>query len=94
MVFSAPIPNADELIKMSREKALPDISEETPVPEDKEQDFTVTEESELLPFDNEQKQEKDNSAERISPSDIPGIEAADFYEETIENNSTEEVPMI
>ncbi len=80
---------ADELIKMSREKALPDI------PEDKVQDdeteepeIALTEESELFPFEDEAQKEKEPT-ERLSPSDIPGIEATDFYEEAAEEISPE-----
>lgn len=80
---------ADELIKMSREKALPDI------PEDKVQDdeteepeIALTEESELFPFEDEAQKEKEPT-ERLSPSDIPGIEATDFYEEAAEEINPE-----
>ena len=80
---------ADELIKMSREKALPDI------PEDKVQDdeteepeIALTEESELFPFEDEAQKEKEPT-ERLSPSDIPGIEAKDFYEEAAEEINPE-----
>ncbi len=81
---------ADELIKMSREKALPDVTEE-PSGQDTEEKFTPTEESELFPFEDEVREEE-NAAddERLSPSDIPGIESTDFYEETTEEIIPEE----
>ncbi len=80
---------ADELIKMSREKALPDIPEET-AEQTTEEDTSLTEESELFPFEDEQQEEKEAPAERMAPADIPGIEATDFYEETAEEILPEE----
>ena len=47
---------ADELIKMSREKTLPDPPEEAPVQENTEA-YNKTEEIDVLPFETEQKEE-------------------------------------
>ncbi len=78
---------ADELIKMSREKMLPDVPQDAPISETEEEDFSVTEESEVIPFEQEQKEESDT---RLSPADIRGIENTDFFEETSEEISSEE----
>ncbi len=75
---------ADELIKMSREKALPDLPEETPVQEP-EENFAVEEESELLPFEEEKETD-----EVPSVDDISNAEDTVFYEETAEEISPEE----
>ncbi len=75
---------ADELIKMSREKILPDIPEEAPLQEEREEKSPLTEESELFPFEEESTEEKEEYTDRISTADIPGIETTDFYEETAE----------
>lgn len=66
---------ADELIKMSKERLLPDEAEET----DKvtEEETAETEESSFIPFE----QEKET---RRSVTDIPGIDKTDFYEEIAE----------
>lgn len=77
---------ADELIKMSREKALPDIPEEAE--QEIKDETSAAEESELFPFEDEAQKEKEPT-ERLSPSDIPGIEATDFYEEAAEEISPE-----
>ena len=74
---------ADELIKMSREKTLPDTPEEADI-QNAEEEATLTEESELFPFEDEKPENTEAPAERITPADIPGIEATDFYEETAE----------
>ncbi len=74
---------ADELIKMSREKTLPDLPEET-AEQATEDDLSLREESELFPFEDEQQEEKSAPAERMSPADIPGIEDTDFYVEAAE----------
>lgn len=74
---------ADELIKMSREKTLPDVPEE-PSEQDTEEKITPPEESALFPFEEVSREEQDNAEKRMSPSDIPGIEATDFFEETAE----------
>lgn len=79
---------ADELIKMSREKTLPDIPEEKTT-EETEENFSVSEESEFLPFDEEKESDAEPQA-RASTADIPGIEEADFYEETAEEIVHEE----
>lgn len=68
---------ADELIKMSREKALPDLPDEAPMQEAEEKEYTTAEASELIPFEEE-------AEPRPSVTDIPGIEGTDFYEETAE----------
>ena len=73
---------ADELIKMSREKMLPDIPEETQPKDKEERDSEAAQESDLFPFEEDPKEE--DPASRTAPSDIPGIETADFYEETAE----------
>lgn len=77
---------ADELIRMSREKALPDPPEEAPVQENTES-YNKTEEIDVLPFETEQKEE---DAVRMSPADIKGIESTDFYEEISEEILPEE----
>ena len=77
---------ADELIRMSREKALPDPPEEAPVQENTEA-YNKTEEIDALPFETEQKEE---DAVRMSPADIKGIESTDFYEEISEEILPEE----
>lgn len=77
---------ADELIRMSREKALPDPPEEAPVQENTES-YNKTEEIDALPFETEQKEE---DAVRMSPADIKGIESTDFYEEISEEILPEE----
>ncbi len=77
---------ADELIRMSREKALPDPPEEAPVQENTEA-YNKTEEIDVLPFETEQKEE---DAVRMSPADIKGIESTDFYEEISEEILPEE----
>ncbi len=76
---------ADELIKMSREKTLPDIPEER-AEQDMEEELSLAEEREFIPFEEENVESEENvtSEERLSPSDIPGIESTDFYEETTE----------
>lgn len=71
---------ADELIKMSREKTLPDLSEERPVQEP-EESFIPEEESELLPFEEVKETDQEPSAD-----DIPSIEDTVFNEEATENN--------
>lgn len=76
---------ADELIRMSREKALPDPPEEAPVQENTEA-YNKTEEIDVLPFETEQKED----AVRMSPADIKGIESTDFYEEISEEILPEE----
>ena len=68
----------DELMKMSREKALPDTEEEAAYPAEETDDENM---SELFPFETEA---------RPSPADIPGIEETDFYEETAEEFTPEE----
>ncbi len=82
---------ADELIKMSREKALPDIPEER-AEQDTEEELPLAEEIEFLPFEEEnaETEEKEVSEERPSASDIPGIESTDFYEETADEITPEE----
>lgn len=77
---------ADELIRMSREKALPDPPEEAPVQENTEP-YNKTKEIDVLPFETEQKEE---DAVRMSPADIKGIESTDFYEEISEEILPEE----
>lgn len=77
---------ADELIRMSREKTLPDPPEEAPVQENTEA-YNKTEEIDVLPFETEQKEE---DAVRMSPADIKGIESTDFYEEISEEILPEE----
>lgn len=77
---------ADELIRMSREKALPDPPEEAPVQENTEA-YNKTKEIDVLPFETEQKEE---DAVRMSPADIKGIESTDFYEEISEEILPEE----
>ncbi len=79
---------ADELIKMSREKTLPDIPEEKTT-EETEENFSVSEESEFLPFDEENESDAEPQA-RSSTADIPGIEETGFYEETAEEIIPEE----
>ena len=74
---------ADELIKMSREKTLPDTPEETDAPR-AEEETPPTEEIELFPFEDEKAEETESPGERAATADIPGIEATDFYEETAE----------
>lgn len=80
---------ADELIKMSKEKMLPDESEE-PVTDDAENQ--TDEEGGFNPFDIEtDKEEKEvEEKERLSVADIPGIKETDFYEETAEEVFPEE----
>ena len=77
---------ADELIRMSREKALPDPPEEAPVQENTET-YNKTEEIDVLPFETEQKEE---DAVRMTPADIKGIESTDFYVEISEEILPEE----
>ncbi len=66
---------ADELVKMSKERMLPDETEET----DKvaEEETAETEETSFIPFEEEEET-------RRSVTDIPGIDKTDFYEETAE----------
>ena len=77
---------ADELIRMSREKALPDPPEEAPVQENTEA-YNKTEEIDVLPFETEQ---KEDDAVRMTPADIKGIESTDFYVEISEEILPEE----
>lgn len=73
---------ADELIKMSREKMVTDHPEEVPVQDMSAKEAPPEENGELFPFEEEPKEE--DPASRIAPSDIPGIETTDFYEEAAE----------
>ncbi len=81
---------ADELIKMSKEKMLPDIPEEETAEGNTEEGFTQTEESEFIPFEKEEEKEEEETAERPLTADIPGIKETDFYEEAAEEISPEE----
>ncbi|MBE6775196.1 MAG: hypothetical protein E7543_03290 [Ruminococcaceae bacterium] len=74
---------ADELIKMSRERALPDLPEEKPAETGAAEEYAA-EEVGLNPFP--------DSEPRASVTDIPGIEKTDFYEETAEEIISEEEP--
>lgn len=78
---------ADELIKMSREKMLPDSPEEKSEKESV-QDADTAEKSDIFPFEEEVINEI--TTERSSISDIPGIESTDFYEEFAEEILPEE----
>ncbi len=78
---------ADELIKMSKEKILPDTSEEPLTDEEDGVALAAEEESEHFPFE---KEETSEIQARASVADIPGIEDTDFYEETAEELSPEE----
>lgn len=72
---------ADELIKMSRERTLPDLPEKMPAQaaEDSEE---YEQEYELSPFP--------ASEPRATVRDIPNIEKTDFYEETAEEITADE----
>lgn len=76
---------ADELIKMSKEKMLPDVTEEAVIQDREEKEDNVSEESELLPFGEEKETD-----EALSSDDISATEDTDFYEETAEEISPEE----
>ena len=80
---------ADELIKMSREKMLPDISEDEQLTEKQEKKSLLTDEGELFPFDKEPTQTEGTASERPTPTDIPGIENTDFYTEAAEEIQSE-----
>ncbi len=72
---------ADELIRMSKEKSLPDIPEEVPTDEADGTPLLPSEESELFPF------EEDTPQARVTTDDIPGIKETDFYEEAADELS-------
>lgn len=81
---------ADELIKMSREKTLPDEAEEVNEEQDTEQYPEIAEEGDFSPFEDEKTEEAEKNDERAIPADIPGIESTDFYEEATEEEKAEE----
>ena len=73
---------SEELLKMSREKALPDPPEEiiqTPFTESAAEEGSEKEESEA------EDEKADTEEKRQDISDIPGIEAADFYRKDTED---------